>query len=95
MVDKGFSVEVAYAQPDAQELIKLRLPPGTTVLEAVEASGLAERFPEIDLNQLDAGVFSKPVSSDAMLRAGDRVEIYRKLKLNPKEQRRLRAKRAD
>lgn len=93
MADGKFFVELVYARPDEQVLLKVELQPGVTVLEAVQASELVQRFPEIDLERLDAGIFSKPVASDTMLRSGDRVEIYRKLTISPKEMRRQRAKR--
>jgi putative ubiquitin-RnfH superfamily antitoxin RatB of RatAB toxin-antitoxin module len=93
MADSGFFVELVYARPDAQVLMQVKLQPGATVLEAVQASGLAQRFPEIDLDRLDAGIFSKPVANDTVLRSGDRVEIYRELSASPKEMRRQRARR--
>lgn len=95
MADHGFYAEVVYARPDTQVLKRVRLRPGSTLLEAVEASGLPEAFPEIDLNQLDAGIFGKPASVDTVLRSGDRVELYRQLTLSPKEMRHQRAKRGE
>lgn len=95
MADTGFFVEVVYARPEEQVLMKLKLQPGTSLIEAVRLSGLLEKFPEIDLEHLDAGIFSKRVTTDTILRSGDRVEIYRKLTVNPKEMRRQRAKRGN
>ena len=86
-------VEVAYARPDVQVLEPLILPPGATVEAAIRASGLLERFPEIDLARDGAGIFSRPVALDAPLRDGDRVEIYRPLQADPKDLRRQRARR--
>ena len=85
------TVEVAYALKDKQDLVALKLPVGATVREAVERSGLLERFPEIDLAKNKLGVFAKLVKPDAVLRDRDRVEIYRPLIADPKEVRKQRA----
>lgn len=84
-------VEVAYALPERQVLLPLKLPAGATVEEAIQRSGLLERFPEIDLAQTKVGVFSKLTKLDAVLRDKDRIEIYRPLIADPKEVRRKRA----
>lgn len=84
-------VEVAYARPDTQLILPLEVAPGTTVEQAVRLSGILEKFPEIDLADSKLGVFGKLAKPDAELRAGDRVEIYRKLIADPKEVRRQRA----
>ncbi len=85
------SVEVAYAKPEEQLILKLDVLPGTTLRQAIEQSGILERFPEIDLSQLKAGVFGKLKKLDQTLREGDRVEIYRPLIADPKEVRKQRA----
>lgn len=86
-------VEVVYALPDRQPLVEVELDGGATVADAVRASGLAERFPEIDPEQGPFGVFSQRCAPERLLRAGDRVEIYRALQVDPKTARRLRARR--
>lgn len=84
-------VEVAYARPDQQFLVPVRLPASSTVEEAIRHSGVLQRFPEIDLTRNKVGVWSKLTKLDAPLRDGDRVEIYRPLIADPKEVRRKRA----
>jgi putative ubiquitin-RnfH superfamily antitoxin RatB of RatAB toxin-antitoxin module len=84
-------VEVAYARPDQQVLIPLRLPASATVEDAIRRSGVLERFPEIDLGKNKVGIFSKIAKLDTALRDKDRVEIYRALIADPKEVRRKRA----
>lgn len=84
-------VEVAYARPDSQKIIRLTMPLGTTAIEAVRRSGIVEYYPEIDLDQLKLGIFSKAIKPDTALRARDRVEIYRALIADPKAVRRQRA----
>ena len=74
-----------------QELVELRLPSGSTLGQAIEHSGLLEKFPEIDLTQQKVGVFGKLGRTDQELRDRDRVEIYRPLLADPKEVRRKRA----
>jgi putative ubiquitin-RnfH superfamily antitoxin RatB of RatAB toxin-antitoxin module len=85
------NVEVAYARPDEQLIIKLEVPPGTTLREAIERSGILEQFGEIDLAEARVGIFGKLKKPDEVLRAGDRVEIYRPLIADPKEVRKQRA----
>lgn len=84
-------VEVAYARREAQALIGLDVEPGTTVEQAVQRSGILERFPEIDLGVNQVGIFGKLTKLDTALRAQDRVEIYRPLIADPKEVRKQRA----
>lgn len=84
-------VEVAYAKPDEQVIIPLKVPTTTTVEEAIKISNVLAVFPEIDLNQNKVGIFSKPCDLNAPLRENDRVEIYRPLIADPKEIRRQRA----
>lgn len=88
----SISVEVAYAEPARQFLLRLDLPAGVTVAEAIVASAVEHAF-AIDAAELGVGIWSKPVSRDAVLANGDRVELYRPLKADPKEARRQRAKR--
>ncbi len=85
-------VEVAYAEPERQFLCRLELATGATVAQAIDASGLAREY-AIDTATLVAGVWSKVISRDALLHDGDRVELYRPLKADPKELRRRRASR--
>jgi len=86
-------VEVAYATPQKQVLIKVEAPAGCTVSEAIELSGIRTRFPGIEINPQALGIFSRKVSPDQVLRDGDRVEIYRPLIADPKEMRKQRAQR--
>ncbi|MCB1932586.1 RnfH family protein [Accumulibacter sp.] len=85
------SIEVIYALPDKQQLVGLQLPPGSTVGQAIEASGLLQKYPEIDLKTNKIGIFAKLTKIDAPLRDQDRVEIYRPLIADPKEVRKQRA----
>ncbi len=83
-------VEVAYALPEQQLILEVMVPSEATLQAAVEASGILERFPEIDLSKNKMGIFGKLSKKDASLRAGDRIEIYRPLVADPKEVRRKR-----
>jgi hypothetical protein len=84
-------VEVCYALPDKQVLVPLVLAEGATLQQALEASGLLEKNPEIDLQKNKFGIFSKLSKLDTVLRDRDRVEIYRPLVADPKEVRKQRA----
>jgi len=84
-------VEVSYALPDRQVILDLDVAPDTTLAEVIRASGILERFPEIDLDKNKVGVFGKLGKLSDTLHAGDRVEIYRPLIADPKEVRKRRA----
>jgi putative ubiquitin-RnfH superfamily antitoxin RatB of RatAB toxin-antitoxin module len=84
-------VEVVYATSGVQALVALKMPPGATVEDAIEASGFLLHFPDIDLAANPVGIFGKACSLDQKIKANDRVEIYRPLLHDPKEARRLRA----
>jgi hypothetical protein len=80
-------VSVAYAEPDHQEWIEFEAPEGITAQAAVEMSGIMDKFPDLTLEGKKLGIFGKPVKADQVLREGDRVEIYRPLKADPKKAR--------
>jgi len=84
-------VEVAYALADKQSLISIEVEKGTTLKEAVEASGILDTFDEIDLSKDRVGIFSKFATLETVLREKDRVEIYRPLIADPKKVRKERA----
>lgn len=84
-------VSVAYSPgPRQVEQVALRLPAGSTLGDAVQASGLVERHGLAPGGALHAGLWGKARPLDTLLREGDRVEIYRGLQVDPKEARRLR-----
>lgn len=86
------NVEVVYALPSDQRLITLEVPAQTSAREAIERSGLLAEFPDLDPAACGVGIFSRPIDLDTVLSDGDRVEIYRPLQIDPKAQRRARAK---
>lgn len=88
---QNIQVEVVLAMPDRQELLALEVTAGTTVAEAITASGLADRFEGFEPDLSMVGIFGRKVSAEQVLQTGDRVEIYRPLIADPKEVRRQRA----
>jgi len=84
-------IEVAYALPDKQSLISLEVEEGTTIKEAIEASGVLDTYNQIDLTRDKVGIFSKFARLDTVLREKDRIEIYRPLIADPKKVRKERA----
>ena len=83
------AVEVVYAPPGRQVLRRVSLPDGSKVEDAIRTSGLRAEFPEID--RMRVGIHGKTVSVTAILLDQDRVEIYRPLRADPKDVRRMRA----
>lgn len=94
-MDRLIDVELVYALADQQTLLALSVPYGTTVRGLADSVGLAQRFPELDLDSLSLGVFGKAVSNPELwvLEPGERVEVYRPLLADPKEVRKQRAAR--
>jgi putative ubiquitin-RnfH superfamily antitoxin RatB of RatAB toxin-antitoxin module len=91
MAEVLIDVEVAYATPGQQVIVELKMPQNATIEQAIAASGLLARFPEITATAVNAGIFGEIRKPDQGLRQGDRVEIYRPLPRDPKEARRQRA----
>ena len=84
-------VEVAYALAEKQSLISLEVKEGSTLKEAIDASGILKQYKQIDLSKDRVGIFSKFATLDTVLREKDRVEIYRPLEADPKKVRKERA----
>lgn len=91
MAADDISVTVAYS-PAAREVweVELTLPAGSTVRQALQASGIFERFPALDAGQAGVGVWGRKAGPQQALRARDRVEVYRPLRVDPKVARRER-----
>ena len=95
------NVEVAYALPHKQKIIALLVEPGTTAIEAVRRSRIADHFPGLEVETARLGIFGQSLGTKGLetadkhvLHAGDRVEIYRPLASDPKDARRKRAEKA-
>ena len=84
-------VEVAYALAEKQSLISLEVNEGSTLKDAIDASGILKQYKQIDLSKDRVGIFSKFATLDTVLREKDRVEIYRSLEADPKKNRKERA----
>lgn len=87
-----FTIEIAFAPDSQTQLLKqLNVATGTTAQQAVEQSELLSLYPQI--LQYDVGIFSQKIAWDTVLKAGDRVEIYRPLTLDPMKKRLLKLKK--
>ena len=84
-------IEVAYALPNQQYLLTVEVAEKATVADAISATTLLTKYPEIDLQNTSLGIFGKKVDPQQPLCPGDRVEIYRPLTIDPKTARRIRA----
>jgi len=91
VTEHRIKVEVAYAKPQEQALLEIEAESGITVRDAIERSGILQRFPEIDLSVAKVGVYGKVTKLERVLASGDRVEIYRPLIADPKAARKRRA----
>lgn len=88
------NIEVAYALPERQTVLRIRVATGTSVLAAIEQSGILQKHPEIDLAVNKFGIYSRPAKGAEAVQEGDRIEIYRPLIADPKEIRKQRAEKA-
>ena len=96
MTEPKIPVSVAFALPDRQVVVELEVEAGINADEAVFLSGIVEQFDELSgrlEGELDLGIYGEPVPGAHILEPYDRVEIYRQLKIDPREQRRRRASR--
>jgi putative ubiquitin-RnfH superfamily antitoxin RatB of RatAB toxin-antitoxin module len=91
MMPDEILVEIAYALPEEQVIISIKVPTIFNVQQAIEKSGIQKKFPSIDLSKNKVGIFGKKTTLDHLLKDRDRIEIYRPLILDPKEMRRKRA----
>jgi putative ubiquitin-RnfH superfamily antitoxin RatB of RatAB toxin-antitoxin module len=81
-------VEVVYALPEEQYRVRITVPAGTAVRDALRSTALGEGFAELDLAACPIGIFGKEVAADYRLKEGDRIEIYRPLSIDPRAARR-------
>jgi uncharacterized protein len=91
--DKKIKIEIVYALPHQAHCINLMVPAGTTLEQAIKFSGIMDKCPGIDISVNKVGIFGRLKGLDTPLKEGDRIEIYRSLKADPKEARRKRAKK--
>ncbi len=84
-------IEVACAWPDKQVIQTLQIPSGMTARQALRQSGLADEFTDLDYDSVTLGVFGRVVSGSYVPCAGERIEVYRPLRRDPREARRARA----
>ena len=88
------NVEVIYALPKEQITFTVSVEQGATAQQAIEASGILAKYPEIELNKNKLGIYSRLIKLDTVLQDGERIEIYRPLIADPKEMRKRRAVKA-
>lgn len=86
-------VEVAYASTTRQVVVTIAVAADCTVRDAIQQSGILEQCPEIDLAVNRVGIFSKQATLESHIKAGDRLEIYRPLLIDPKQARQQRVRR--
>ncbi|MCG6952937.1 MAG: RnfH family protein [Betaproteobacteria bacterium] len=86
----GLRVDVVYALSEAQTVVQVLVRPGATVRDAVAASGVLRGLSPSPAPQF--GIFGRRVSPERQLADGDRIEIYRPLRVDPRVARRARAK---
>ena len=84
----AINIEVVFGLPDRQRLIPLTIDSGSTLAEAIRRSGIADEFPQYDIDLCKFGIWGRAVQKNQLLREGDRIEIYRPLQIDPRDARR-------
>lgn len=84
------AIEVVLALEDRQIVVALEVTPGTTLDQATFLSGLQAQAGELDLSSAPVGIFGRLRGRGEAVADGDRVEIYRPLRADPKDARRQR-----
>lgn len=73
------NVSVAYTEEDRQVWLPISINDNATIEDVIQASGITQRFPDIDLKTQRVGVFGKLAKLNSAVNDGDRIEIYRKI----------------
>ncbi|MDW2981659.1 MAG: RnfH family protein [Rhodanobacter sp.] len=92
MAERTIRVEVVYAGSEQVVRRRVELAVGSTVMQAIAASGMVAMLPGEAIDPSRLGIFARKVGPDRPVREGDRIEIYRPLALDPMEARRRRAR---
>lgn len=86
-------MQVTVAYSPASRLVReweVALASGATLAEALTAAGVLQEFPAISLMPLELGVWGNSALPSDLAKDGDRIEIYRALRVDPKVARRER-----
>lgn len=94
-MNEQIEVEVAYATPEEQVIVKIAGEKGMDIKSAILQSKINEKFPEIDPENAKVGIYGKSAKLDHVLCTGDRIEIYRELIADPKAARKKKAAKKD
>jgi putative ubiquitin-RnfH superfamily antitoxin RatB of RatAB toxin-antitoxin module len=78
-------IGVSYGDANDQVWMRIEVPEGSTIKQAIELSGLLKRFPDINLEKQKVGVYGKIVKLDAEVKESDRIEVYRTITADPNE----------
>ncbi len=93
MVERPIKVEVVFAGSASWiESRRIEVSSGCTVIQAIEASGIAQNLPAGTIDPARLGIFARKAAPDQPVHDGDRIEIYRPLALDPMEARRRRSR---
>lgn len=89
------TISICYVTTTIQDTIHIEVPVGSTLIQAIDFSGIKQKYKEIDFTTNTMGVFGKAVENTYTLSDHDRIEIYRPLHVDPMQARRQRANLQD
>ena len=89
--DRKIKVSVSYMDKERQFVKRLAVEVNTSLGRVLEQAGFFREFPEFEKTTIVVGIFGERASLDDKVNAGDRVEVYRPLKISAQEARKRRA----
>lgn len=95
LADSQLSIELAFATPEVQKIWPLTMPLGSSVDDVLGQIDWAQEFPEVELEQCGVGIWGEVCERGATVADGDRVEVYRPLRIDPREMRRILVSRGE
>jgi uncharacterized protein len=84
---------VAFADSTRQYLWPVVLPAGATIADAIEAARHQAKSADIPWDSAPVGIFGEPRTRAYLPADGDRIELYRPLRTDPRERRRAQSAR--
>jgi uncharacterized protein len=87
-------VELVYALADEQHVLQLQLSEGASIADALQVAKKDPLFACFPLQDLTTGIWGEVKPVGYLLSSGDRLELYRPLRIDPMQARRNRVKGA-
>jgi putative ubiquitin-RnfH superfamily antitoxin RatB of RatAB toxin-antitoxin module len=87
-------IEISIAFSDAKQegcWFDCEVPTGASIRRVLSDPQIQKRLPVLEWETISVGIWGKAATLQTVLKAGDRIEIYMPLQVDPKQIRLLRA----